>query len=402
MLTGPFEDTLFDMKAGEVRGPVKTDFGYHIIRLAEVRPGNVQPLDAVRDKVAEQIRNQRADSAFYDESNKLADEAFDAYDQLETVARDLDLQLKTAERFPRSGDPAIFMDSAPVVDAIFGNEALETGINSGLVKLSDNDVVVLNVKERFPPEQKPLDAVKDEIRETLVQQRASSLAADAAAAFAAALPQEVTREFLGVGEGSGEQAAEAKAGSETGADAKGDAKADAKAGDEKAAEGKAGSEKASDEKAKGAKANDTKANGEKASTDAKADSSAGSAADASISRVAALAAQHGGTWIAPKWVERSGTDVPGQILAAAFARARPQDDAIEHDSVRLATGDQAVLFLTGVKLGDPETLTDGERNQARQEMAQSVGGAELGAYVTTVRDQAKVRVPDQVLEPQQP
>jgi peptidyl-prolyl cis-trans isomerase D len=395
MLAGPFEDALFAMKVGEVRGPVKTDFGYHIIRLSEIRPSKLQPLDEVRDKVLEQLRNDRADSLFYDQSNKLADEAFDAYDQLETVARDLNLPLKMAERFPRSGDPSIFTDSAPVVDAVFGNTALETGINSGLIKLSDDDVVVLNVKERFPPEQKPLEAVKDQIRETLVQQRAAALASEAAAAYVAALPKEPGRDFLGLDQGaSGDEAAEAKAADDArpGDDAKAgdDAKTgdDAKAGDD--------AKTGDDATAAEAKANDGKA------ADAKAGDDKGTgAAAAPASPAAALAAQHGGTFIAPKWVERSNPEVPPQIIAAAFSLTPPKD-AIARDSVRLSTGDQAVLFVAGVKLGTPETLTDTQRDQARQEMAQSVGSAELGAYATTVRDEAKVRVPDQVLEPQQP
>jgi peptidyl-prolyl cis-trans isomerase D len=404
MLAGPFEDALFAMKDGEIRGPVKTDFGYHIIRLVDIRPSKVQPLADVRDKLLEQLRNDRADSLFYEQSNKLADEAFDAYDQLETVARDLNLSLKMAERFPRSGDPSLFKDSAPVVDAVFGNEALETGVNSGLIKLSDNDVVVLNVKERFPPQQKPLDEVKDQIRETLVQQRAAGLASEAAAAYAAALPKEVTAEYLGIDEdaGAGEAAVDAPAAS---GDAKNDGAkaADGKGGDANAADTKAGDAKAGEAKGGEAKTSDTKGTDTKAAAAGKgSDAKTESASEAPASPAAALAAQHGGSWVAPKWIERSSADVPSQVLVAAFSLAPPKDDMVARDSVRLATGDEAVLFVADVKLGTAETLTDTARDQARQEMAQSIGGAELGAYATSVRDEAKVRVPDQVLEPQQP
>jgi peptidyl-prolyl cis-trans isomerase D len=381
MLAGPFEDALFDMKAGEVRGPVKTDFGYHIIRLAEVRAGNVQPLAEVRDKVVQQVRNQRADSLFYDESNRLADDAFDAYDQLETVARDLGLELETVDRFSRSGDASVFTDSAPVVNAVFGNEALETGINSGLIKISDTEVVVVNVKERFPPEQKPLDAVKDEIRETLLQQRAAALASEAATAFAAALPEAVTREFLGIGEDAADSGADGASAAPSG-----DAASSAQAGDAKGGDPKAD-------------ADDSKASA--ADAKAAADSKAEAGAEGQGPATAKLAAEHGGSWVAPKWVERSDADMPAQIVASAFALA-PPEDMIVHDAVRLANGDQAVLFVSGVRLGRAEALPDSARDQARQEMGQSIGNAELGAYVTTVRERADVRVPDEVLDPQQP
>ncbi len=47
-LTGPFEDTLFALKAGEVSAPVRTDDGIHVIRVDEVRSGDLQPFDAVK------------------------------------------------------------------------------------------------------------------------------------------------------------------------------------------------------------------------------------------------------------------------------------------------------------------------------------------------------------------
>ncbi|HEU4618751.1 MAG TPA: peptidyl-prolyl cis-trans isomerase [Gammaproteobacteria bacterium] len=337
MLAGPFEDALFDMKAGEIRGPVKTDFGYHVIRLAEIRAGKVQPLDEIKGKLRKQIQDERADSLFYDKSNKLADEAFDAYDELESVATTLNVPLKTAERFPRSGDPALFENSAPVVDAVFGPQALETGTNSGLIKLADDDVVVLNVKERFAPEQKPLEAVKDDIRDTLVRQRADMLASSAADAFVAALPKDLGPDFLG-----------------------------------------------------GASSAD--------------DAAAGGAAKPSTepsSPAAMLAAEHGGTWVAPEWVERSDANLPPEILAQAFGMP-PPDAKVERDSVRLASGGHAVVFVTDQELGKAESMTSAQRDQARDEMAQRVGTGELGGYVLTVRGEAKVRIPDQVLEPEAP
>src|SRR5690606_20825567 len=130
---------------------------------------------------------------------ELADRAFDAYDTLEPVATGLDLELKTIDRFPRSGDPAAFPNNAPIVDAVFNSDQTEGGVNSPLLELSEEHVAVVRVRERFPPEQRPLEEVSDDIRETLRRERASALAAESAGAFRAALPENVGPAFVAPG-----------------------------------------------------------------------------------------------------------------------------------------------------------------------------------------------------------
>ena len=136
----PFENAVFDMKEGELKGPVKTDFGYHVIRLEGIRPGGVKPFEEVRAELLTDYKNDKAEDQFYDISNKLGQKAFDAYNELTTVAMDLDLPLKTAMGFPRTGDAKLFENSAPVVQAAFSDDLLESGKNSDLVQLAEDHV----------------------------------------------------------------------------------------------------------------------------------------------------------------------------------------------------------------------------------------------------------------------
>lgn len=186
MLSGPFEDALFSMKPGEVKGPVKTDFGYHIIRLEEIRPAQQRTFDEVRDELRTEYKTQHAEDLFYDRANELTDKAFDAYSELASVAADMDLPLQKIEAFPRSGDPSKFENSAPVVEAAFAPEVLEQGANSGLVKLSDDDVLVLRVDAHHPSAVLPLEAVRDTITKELTHARAEERASVATGEFLAA------------------------------------------------------------------------------------------------------------------------------------------------------------------------------------------------------------------------
>ena len=104
MLVGPFEDALFAMQVGEVSAPVRTEFGFHVIRFDELRAGEVQSFEAVREELAAETRTRQAENEFYDRANELGEAAFDAYSELATVASSMNLPIKTLKGFPRSGE----------------------------------------------------------------------------------------------------------------------------------------------------------------------------------------------------------------------------------------------------------------------------------------------------------
>ena len=306
-LVGPFEDALYALQVGAISEPVRTEAGYHIIRLAEVRAGAVQPFEAVREEIAAELRTREAENEFYDRANKLGEEAFDAYDNLQPVADASGLPIKTVMGFPRTGDPAVFENSAAVVQAAFAEEIVDTGRNSEIVELAEDHVLVLRVKEHHVPTTKPLEEVRDQVREELVRERAQQLAEEAAAAFLTDIEQ---------------------------------------GGDP-----------------------------------------------------AARAAAHGGMWNAPAWVARTDAAVPTEILSAAFGMPKTDGAAPQRESVALASGGQAVIILSGVKAGEPESLTNEEREQRRQQLANQAARAELTGYAGNLRAEANVRIPDEVLNP---
>ena len=189
MLVGPFEDTLFAMQVGDISAPVRTDFGFHIIRLDELRAGEVQTFEAVREELAAETRTREAENEFYDRANALGDAAFDAYNELATVSDAMNLPIKTLMGFPRSGDPTLFSNSAAVVQAAFADEIVDSGRNSELVELADDHVLVLRVAAHHVPTTKPLDEVREQIREELTRERAGQRAEEAATAYLRALEQ---------------------------------------------------------------------------------------------------------------------------------------------------------------------------------------------------------------------
>ncbi len=183
ILVGPFEDALFGLEVGQLSEPVRSEFGFHVIRLDEVRAGDLRPFEAVREELAAETRTREAENEFYDRANQLGDAAFDAFDDLAAVASATNLPIKTLMGFPRTGDPNLFANSAAVVEAAFADEIVDSGRLSELVELAEDHVLVLRVVAHHVPTTKPLDEVREQIREELVRERGIELAEAAAQAF---------------------------------------------------------------------------------------------------------------------------------------------------------------------------------------------------------------------------
>ncbi len=131
-----FSEAFFSMAKDEIRGPVKTQFGYHIIKLEEVDPGQIRSFEAVRAELEPEFRKERSDVAFYDETQQLADKAFKALTELNSAAQELQLELRKVMGVTRQNAGALGNDPA-VIEAAFSEDVLERGQNSQLVPIGE-------------------------------------------------------------------------------------------------------------------------------------------------------------------------------------------------------------------------------------------------------------------------
>jgi peptidyl-prolyl cis-trans isomerase D len=183
----PFADALFAMQAGEIRGPVRTQFGYHVIKLEEIEAGHQRSLDEVRGELEADYRNDRAQAAFYERSQQLADEAFASLDSLEPVAQKLGLPLQQVATFTRQEGGEPLGNDRKLIEAAFSAEVLEARQNSPAISVGDDAVVVLRVTEHRPASQRPLEEVRAQVEASLRAERAQQAAEAAAKAASARL-----------------------------------------------------------------------------------------------------------------------------------------------------------------------------------------------------------------------
>ncbi|MDJ0863296.1 MAG: SurA N-terminal domain-containing protein [Gammaproteobacteria bacterium] len=171
----PFEDAVFAMQSGEISDPVRSSFGFHIIRLDGIQAGDVKPLSEVQEQVRRELQLEKAEHLYFEQAEQLANLAFENPDTLEIAAETIGLEAKESEFFSRGGGPGILADRK-VVAAAFAEEVLVNGNNSEPLELTNGRIVVLRVKEHRPPTDRALEEVRDEIVSLLTDDKAREMA----------------------------------------------------------------------------------------------------------------------------------------------------------------------------------------------------------------------------------
>ncbi|KAA5840535.1 peptidylprolyl isomerase [Pseudomonas chlororaphis] len=180
-----FEEALYALNKDQVSAPVRTGFGFHLIKLLGVEAPEVPSFASLKDKLTRELKTQQVEQRFVEATKQLEDSSFEASD-LAQPAQELKLTVHTSAPFGREGGEGIAANRA-VIQAAFSPEVLDEGANSTAIELDPETVVVLRAKEHRKPEQLPLDSVASSIRAQLAKEHASAAAKAKADALIASL-----------------------------------------------------------------------------------------------------------------------------------------------------------------------------------------------------------------------
>lgn len=168
-----FEEALYALQSGQVSEPVRSEFGWHLIKLLGVQSPQVPSFDSLREKLAREYKTQQVEQRFVEATKQLEDSAFESSD-LSQPAQELGLEVKVSEAVGREGGSTGITANRQVLQAAFSPEVLEDGNNSSTIELDPTTVVVIRVKEHKKPEQLPLEQVAESIRAHLQRERAAA------------------------------------------------------------------------------------------------------------------------------------------------------------------------------------------------------------------------------------
>ncbi|WP_347901106.1 SurA N-terminal domain-containing protein [Pseudomonas purpurea] len=169
-----FEKALYALDKDQVSAPVRTDFGFHLIKLLGVEAPAIPSFASMKDKLTRELKTQQVEQRFVEATKQLEDSSFEASD-LAQPAQDLKLTVHTSAPFGREGGDGVAANRA-VLAAAFSPEVLDEGANSTAIELDPETVVVLRAKEHRKPEQLPLESVAASIRVQLAKEHASAAA----------------------------------------------------------------------------------------------------------------------------------------------------------------------------------------------------------------------------------
>ena len=182
-----FEDAASALKLGEVSNPVKSAFGYHLIKVTELVPGNIKSFDSVKNEVTKAYQKAQAENAFYEAGEKLTEMSYENPDNLQTVADALGVTVQKSALFTKNKGEGIATDEK-IRNAAFSEEVLQ-GNNSTPVELGAERLAVVRLLEHKTAAKRDLNEVKQEVAAVLLKDKAKLLTVEKAKQIKARLQE---------------------------------------------------------------------------------------------------------------------------------------------------------------------------------------------------------------------
>ena len=164
-LVKPFADKAFSMQTGDISEPVRTQFGWHIIKVDKVNPESKKSFDEVKQDIHNQLIDKKVQSMAYNMAEDVYDESFQIED-LTQIADDRKLKLVTSDFFSREGPKTGVLDRKDFAEVAFGLEEMEI---SEVVSL-DGGYYILQLLEKMPEKIQPLEDIEANVKKDLIRQ----------------------------------------------------------------------------------------------------------------------------------------------------------------------------------------------------------------------------------------
>ena len=168
VMVPPFEEAAFALAPGEMSEPVRTSYGWHLIRVTSVHESRAATFEEVRDQVLAQYRTREAERIYVEQAETLANVTYEHPESLEAGAQELGLPIRETGPVTRAGESDDPIASQPaVVAAAFAADVLEEGNNSEPIEFESGRMVVVRAFDHEPPRALALDEARAQVIGTL-------------------------------------------------------------------------------------------------------------------------------------------------------------------------------------------------------------------------------------------
>ena len=171
-----FEEEIFQMQPDEIRGPVETDFGLHIIKLTGIKEAKIADLDAVKQQIKQELQKYKAGAIFGEIAEDFSNTVYEQSDTLQYAAEEFELTLHQSDWIDsKSTEPEILANER-LLNAIFSDDTVKDKRNTDAIEVIQDTLVSARILDHRIASTQSLTLVKDEIIERLKDIKASEMA----------------------------------------------------------------------------------------------------------------------------------------------------------------------------------------------------------------------------------
>lgn len=171
------EDEIFRLKSGEIGGPVQSDFGFHLIRLAAIQAGKVASFASVKKDLAVEISKQNGAKKFAEAADAFNNLVYEQSDSLKPAAERYKLKIATSGWMTRQPSPEQGVLGHPkLINALFSPDSIQQKRNTDAVEVVPGVLIAARVVEHQPEAQRPLADVRAEVERRLSRRDATAMA----------------------------------------------------------------------------------------------------------------------------------------------------------------------------------------------------------------------------------
>jgi len=176
LMTKPFEDAVFELKEGAISRAIRTDFGFHIIRVTGVKPERVKPFDEVKLTIADELKRELGAKRYAEAAELFGNLVYEQPDSLSPAAEKWKLSVQQTGWFSKTDKLPFPLNNKKLADALFATDAIQKKHNTEAVEVAPGTLVAARILEYKPANVQEFSAVKEKIENKLMHEAALKLA----------------------------------------------------------------------------------------------------------------------------------------------------------------------------------------------------------------------------------